>query len=170
MPNYQNGKIYKIVCNITGLVYIGSTTEKLSERLWGHVYDYNSYLDGKRRCITSSKVLEGNNFQIELLEDYPCDTKIELHVSERYYTQKIDCVNKIKNQGLLTELGKQAYHKQYHIKYDSQNREKIREKQNRKYACDCDGSYTYAHKKLHVENMKHEQYIESLKYETIRRV
>ena len=49
MPNYQNGKIYKIVCNITGLVYIGSTIENLTERLWGHVYHYNSYLDGKRR-------------------------------------------------------------------------------------------------------------------------
>ena len=44
-----------------------------------------------------------------------------------------------------------------------------RERQNKKYACDCGGSYTYAHKKLHVENKKHKQYIESLKYEAIRR-
>ena len=26
MPDYKNGKIYKIVCNITNEMYIGSTT------------------------------------------------------------------------------------------------------------------------------------------------
>ena len=30
---YQNSKIYKIRCNTTGLVYIGSTTQSLKQRL-----------------------------------------------------------------------------------------------------------------------------------------
>ena len=33
---YQEGKIYKIVCNITGEVYIESTIDKLKERLRKH--------------------------------------------------------------------------------------------------------------------------------------
>ena len=42
---YQEGKIYKIVCNITGEVYYGSTIEKyLSSRLAKHKNkkEYNS--------------------------------------------------------------------------------------------------------------------------------
>ena len=34
MVNYQEGKIYKIVCNKTGLVFTGSTTE-----LQGHNFN-----------------------------------------------------------------------------------------------------------------------------------
>ena len=34
MPDYSKGKIYKIVCNVTGLVYVGSTCEPtLARRL-----------------------------------------------------------------------------------------------------------------------------------------
>lgn len=31
--NYSNGKIYKIKCNITNIVYIGSKVTKLESRL-----------------------------------------------------------------------------------------------------------------------------------------
>jgi hypothetical protein len=41
MPNYQDGNIYKIVCNITDECYIGSTCEPtVARRLAGHVIDY----------------------------------------------------------------------------------------------------------------------------------
>ena len=33
MIDYTKSKIYKIVCNTTGLIYIGSTVNKLSRRL-----------------------------------------------------------------------------------------------------------------------------------------
>ena len=36
MPNYQNGKIYKLVSNISNDIYIGSTVNKLSHRLNKH--------------------------------------------------------------------------------------------------------------------------------------
>jgi predicted GIY-YIG superfamily endonuclease len=37
MVNYNNGKIYKIVCNKTGLIYIGSTTKNtIQTRLKEH--------------------------------------------------------------------------------------------------------------------------------------
>jgi hypothetical protein len=41
MPNYKDGKIYSIVCNITDECYIGSTTKPtLARRLAGHVISY----------------------------------------------------------------------------------------------------------------------------------
>jgi hypothetical protein len=58
MPDYQLAKIYKIVCNITCDVYIGSTCEPiLARRLAGHVSNYKSYLNGKCNNITSFKII-----------------------------------------------------------------------------------------------------------------
>jgi hypothetical protein len=54
MPNYQDGKIYKIICNITDECYIGSTCElTVARRLAGHVIDYKSWKAGKRNKTTS---------------------------------------------------------------------------------------------------------------------
>ena len=64
MVNYQLGKVYKFVCNTTGLVYYGSTCEKsLSKRLAGHISDYKR---GKK--CASIKILENNNYGIFLVE------------------------------------------------------------------------------------------------------
>ena len=55
MINYERGKIYKLVCNKTGKVYIGHTTKQLlSERLAEHRYQYTQYNKGnhnKKNCI-----------------------------------------------------------------------------------------------------------------------
>ena len=41
MPNYQNSKIYKLICENPELVYYGSTTQKyLANRLSGHHQGY----------------------------------------------------------------------------------------------------------------------------------
>jgi hypothetical protein len=83
MERYQNGKIYNIVCNITGKVYIGSTCKKLlSQRLAGHVSDFKGWKDGKRHNITSFQILEGGDYYIELLELVPCNSKDELLIKE----------------------------------------------------------------------------------------
>lgn len=78
MVNYANGKIYRIVCNTTGLQYIGSTTRPLSERLNEHKQNLKKFLNGKTHYVTSFKVLENNNFQIILIENVPCSRKEEL--------------------------------------------------------------------------------------------
>lgn len=91
MTNYNNGKIYKIVCNKTGLVYIGSTTKRLlSERLSQHRYSYNYYVDGKRKTKTSSyQIIQNGDYYIELLELYPCSCKDELLAREKHYIKTI---------------------------------------------------------------------------------
>ena len=42
MNNYNDGKIYEIVCNITGERYIGSTIQTLSQRLAAHRKDHST--------------------------------------------------------------------------------------------------------------------------------
>ena len=59
MVNYQLGKIYKIVDNTNGNIYIGSTCEKyLSNRLSGHQSKYKLYLKGLTNNIKSFEILK----------------------------------------------------------------------------------------------------------------
>ena len=95
MPDYSLGKIYKIICLETGLVYIGSTCEPtLARRLATHRADYKLYLNGKKNYITSFKVLENEVFEIVLIENCLCNSKDELHKQERFFIENNVCVNK----------------------------------------------------------------------------
>jgi hypothetical protein len=164
MPDYQLGKIYKIECNVTGKVYIGSTCEPiLARRLAGHITDYKRYLKGTYHYISSFKIFENRDYCIVLLEKYPCDTKDELLARERYWTNSIDCINQRKGQGMLNELGKKGFGKYYREK----NKDMIHAKKNEKHNCTCGGKYTVAHKQKHIRTAKHQQYLYYLKHKTI---
>jgi len=89
MVNYENGKIYRIICNETGKQYIGATTIPLSARLSQHKKLYKNL----RTCL-SREVLEGGNYGIYLIEDCPCDRKEQLLSRERYFIETTECVNK----------------------------------------------------------------------------
>ncbi len=55
MPDYKLGKIYKIVCNITGKVYYGSTCEPtLARRLAKHAGNYKRWSQGKNESYVTS--------------------------------------------------------------------------------------------------------------------
>ena len=55
MPrNYSNGKIYRLLCNVTGDNYYGSTTQPLYKRKHGHIKDYILYTEGESNTITRS--------------------------------------------------------------------------------------------------------------------
>ena len=96
MVSYQEGKIYRITCNKTGLTYYGSTCEKnLSSRLSHHMNNFKDYLENKFNYITSFKVFENGDYDIILVEKYPCKDRMELYQRERYYIENNECVNKI---------------------------------------------------------------------------
>lgn len=60
---YSNGKICKLICLLTGNVYVGSTCETLDMRLSEHIKHYKQYKSGTRKNMCSSKyVLENNNY------------------------------------------------------------------------------------------------------------
>ena len=95
MVNYKNGKIYKIVDNTNGNIYIGSTCEpRLCRRIWGHNGKYNQYKLGKYGYVKSFEIIKNNDYNIILVENYSCDTKDELLSRERYYIDKFECINK----------------------------------------------------------------------------
>lgn len=79
---YQNGKIYKITSTNSSKFYIGSTTVTLKLRLQRHINLINH--DNGKNC-SSKEIIEYGDYQISLLEDYPCNTKTELLIRENFY-------------------------------------------------------------------------------------
>lgn len=173
MVNYQLGKIYKIVCNVTGNIYIGSTCEPtLARRLAGHRYSYKSYLNGKHDYVTSFKIIQNNDYDMVLIESYPCETKDQLHARERYYIESIECVNKNIPHSTPKESVKkyyennkkqiQEYNKEYQKQYYQQNKEIIHDKKKEKYNCECGGIYSLDNKARHFKSIKHIKYLNTL--------
>ena len=78
MPNYQLGKIYRLVSDQTDQVYIGSTCYKyLSTTLAQH--NSNFRLKNKRvGNLSSYNILQHDDCGIILEETFPCNSKDEL--------------------------------------------------------------------------------------------
>jgi len=113
MVNYQLAKIYQIICNTTGKKYIGATCQqKLCTRLAHHV--------SKKNTTTSREIIEGGNYEMVLIEDYPCTSKDQLHRRERHFIETLECVNK-------------QIPCRTHKEYDYQNKDKIQEYQKNHY-------------------------------------
>ena len=90
MPiEYTKGKIYKIVNDIDSCVYIGSTTIPLNKRIAHHRNKAkNTKINSK--LYTYMRNIGINNFNIVLIEYYPCNNREELVQRERYHYKKID--------------------------------------------------------------------------------
>lgn len=141
---YSNGKIYKIVCNITGNCYIGSTCNpKLSQRLAQHRKNYKDYLNGKYNYTTSFDIIENGNYEIILLELFPCVCKEQLLARERYYIETNNCVNKY-----LPLRTKKEYYEEHKDKIKEQRKE-YREKNKIQ-----NGEYFRKYYELHKEQLK----------------
>ena len=157
----NNGKIYKLVCNVTGDTYYGSTIQSLKRRLQKHKVDYKRYLNGKLNYYTSFKIIENANYDIYLVEDYGCLNRKQLQRIEGIYIKYNDCINK-RVEGRTRKESMNAYYeknrdkkKEYLKKYRENNRDKLKEYKNQKFYCPCGGRYTHANKARHYKSKKH---------------
>jgi hypothetical protein len=122
MPDYQKGKIYRIISPSKNLVYYGSTIQSISRRLASHLRDYKKYNENNiNDNITSFLVLECQDYKIELVEEYPCNNKQQLEKKEGEYIKNNECVNKCvagrtRKEYRLDNIDKyKEYAKQYRI-------------------------------------------------------
>ena len=113
--DYTNGQIYKIVCNITGEVYIGSTTQPLSKRLSLHKI--------KKNLCSSKQIIDRGNYAIVLIEAFPCVNKSELFQRERYHYDLIPNINR--HRPFITQEEMLATQKAYQKAYQKANSESI---------------------------------------------
>ena len=126
MVDFKEGKIYRLVCNTTGQQYIGSTTQILSQRLGGHKSQYKRFVEGKSTIqVTSFNILSKNNFEMILIEEYPCENKNQLERRERHFIETMECVNKVKPSQTKEELIE--WHKQYYQDNIEQIKERLKQ-------------------------------------------
>ena len=128
MVNYQNGKVYCIRSNQTEKVYIGSTIDSLCRRLAKHRYE------AKHRCnnkTTSFYILQFEDAYIELVENYPCNSKEELHKREgeimRQYNNRVNKALAGRTQKQYRDEHKEIL-KQKDKQYREDNKEILKEK------------------------------------------
>ena len=96
MPEYKCSKIYKIVDKTNDNQYYGATTEPtLARRLAKTVQDYKTYLNGNRHNCCVYQILENNNYEIILVEKFPCNSKDELHAQLAKHIRENECINKV---------------------------------------------------------------------------
>lgn len=178
MPDYKNGKIYKIESFEGKCMYIGSTCQQLSRRMAGHRRD-----NKVRHDCSSGEVLKYEDAKIYLIELYPCNTKEELLRKEGEYIKMLDCVNKvipartvkeyyIDNKDIICERVKQyrndnkekvkkskqkcyeqkkEYYKQKNKEYRDNNKEKIKQRNN-KYQLENKEIISEKQKQYHIDN------------------
>ena len=91
---YENAKIYLIRNSFDDDIYVGSTTQSLSQRMEKHRSDAKSL--GRKSNIKlyqKMKELGLENFYIELLEKCPCNDIEELRAKEGEWIRKIATLN-----------------------------------------------------------------------------
>ena len=108
-------------CN--GLKYVGSTTQKLNNRLSNHI------TDKKRNSYCSSQKLNLDKCEIYLLET--CDESNRKE-RERYWINEFDTVNQKK-----LNFDKKEYQKEYDKEWGKNNKEHKKE-YNKKYSKEYD--------------------------------
>jgi hypothetical protein len=177
-----NSKIYKIIDNTNGNIYIGSTCLTLEQRLKAHrekYYEKRKYGKGN----SSYDIIKNNDYKIELLENFPCKTKQELLKKEREYIENTKCINilrpiityqemldktkqwKTNNKDKVKIYGQTKYekHKDKILEsrkiYYEANKDKIKERKSVKIQCDiCNSTITRGILAQHKRSLKCKNY------------
>jgi len=109
-------KIYKIVDNTNGNIYIGITTQKyLSKRLGQHK---------DRMSCMSKEIIKNGDYKIELIEETDDKTR------ERYWIENTECINKVIPGRTHKEYlnDNKEYIRDRAKKYREKNKEKIKKR------------------------------------------
>jgi hypothetical protein len=126
---YQKGKIYRIVCNVTGDVYIGSTIQTLGMRLACHK------IDARRGNVGSSQIIKRGDFKIELIENYQANSREELLWRERHFIDNTDCINKL--LPIATKEERRLMHLKCATERYHTNKEEITKYKKEPIKCEC---------------------------------
>lgn len=177
--DYKNGKIYVIRNHINDKVYVGSTTQSLAKRFSKHRGDTTKQSVERKKARLLHKTmgeLGVDNFYIELIENYPCESKEQLRAREGYFIREFNsCIsgyncnvagrsktewykdNKqfVKNKNNLYRENNKEKITEMKKKYRENNKEKIRESEGIIVECECGCSVTKHHISRHKKTKKH---------------
>lgn len=173
---WKNGKVYRMVAG--DLVYYGSTTKSLRQRLSEHKSKWKA---GTLRATSKLLFDTGDTVDIELIEECPCTNKKELQTCERVYIENDDCVNARKpcwngNEKVECECGcvvRENYLERHRkterhrncleslsTPIDSARRERL-EKKRIKIECECGCLVSRTNLARHKQSEKHKKRMNS---------
>ena len=173
MNRYEKGKIYKIVDIGYNKMYIGSTCDDLKKRFERHRSKYKKeFSQGKgdnTRAYWLFQEFGVENCKIELIENYPCNSRAELEKREGEIQKQNDCINKkiagrtvqehYRDENEYICFQQKIYRELHPEKRQEEGRRryaKIKHILSEKHLCGCGKHYTFQHKKRH-EKCKHHQ-------------
>lgn len=121
------GRVYKIICAVSDVVYVGSTFDQLKYRWVSHKAYYKRYQKGQasgKLSIFEHFDEHGlEKFKIVLIKEYPsCDRK-HLRVYEQLWINKLTCCNDTKAFQPLWKARDAINSREYYAK----NKERINE-------------------------------------------
>jgi len=163
MNKYASGKIYAIKSNRSTMNYIGSTTGSLEYRLSQHRCKFKKYQNGGSKYLSSFEVIRYDDNYIELVEDFPCENKVELARREgEIIRQTLFCSNK----NIAGRTSKEYYddHKVKILgkvrKWYRDNRVENNTRRNVHHTCECGGRYTLRNRSTHMKSKRHMLHVE----------
>jgi hypothetical protein len=176
---YNHGKIYRIVSEQTNDVYIGSTCNSLSRRIYQHKYHYKQWLNKERPQLSSFEIVQYDDCQIILIEDVCCENKNQLFARERFFIESMNCCNRSipnRTQKEYREDNREKFYiykkewrsnnreqiNQKNREYEQKNKEIIAKRKSVKYTCNCGSITQIGSKSKHERTTKHILFIQNL--------
>ena len=158
---YSNGVIYKITSPNTDVVYIGSSIN-VNKRRSQHK-TLQTYADeGKpHKNVRSLEITCLDDWKLEVIETYPCQTKKELETRERYWIENTpNCINhhiptRTTSEYRIANEDQKAKARQRTSKYYNEHREECKARFAEKIACNlCGGQVSRIHMSRHQKTKK----------------
>jgi hypothetical protein len=138
MVNYGNGLIYKLCCKdpIITDEYIGSTCNKNRRKQQHKSCCNNENTKEHNRLVYQFIRANGgfDNFDLIIIEEYPCESKVQLEMKEREYIERLrPTLNKQIPTRTLQEYRETHREeiREYHKQYREENIEEIKEYKKR---------------------------------------
>ena len=169
---YHQSKLYKLVDQVEGYYYIGSSACKvLSKRLMWHKQDSSKPKFQKQKKYEHFNKIGWNNIKIILISEHKFENKMELLREEdkliKQYRTDLKCLNVCRS--FMTDEDKKTYIHDHNKKYREEHYEELlvyeKERNKIRYKiktkCECGVSYINTQIKKHL---KCKQHIDFFKY------
>ena len=160
LPDYSQAKIFKIQDVNSTKVFIGSTCQQsIKHRLKGYVSNVNKFNAGTRGSVEYVDILNGD-YQISLIENFPCKCKDELStregkiINEYWKNENYDCVNR-SCSGLTIRQHYSNELKLQQIKHAKNNDTGLNCFAKQLQPCECGGLYSNDGYDKHARTKKH---------------
>ena len=171
MEKYNRGKIYKIVNDINGDIYVGSTTNPLYKRMIKHVCDMKRFPNYKIYIAMKENGID--HFSIILIELYPCSSLTELRKRENHFIFLLNPALNT-NKAFLSKEERLKYNRNYSkqcyaehkeeciLKYHNYYYEKAKYEKQKRVQCQCGKTVNKSNISYHLKTNHHKNFINSI--------